>query len=139
MILIDADHLSVLTEPRDARQKPLLARMRQKADVALPIVVVEEHLRGWLAQLRRVADVTRQVVPYTRLVKSIEFFRHWEIVNWSDSAARIFTSLRKSRIRIGTEDLKIASMALADDALLLSANLRDFERVPGLRVEDWLR
>jgi tRNA(fMet)-specific endonuclease VapC len=35
-------------------------------------------------------------------------------------------------------DLKIAATALVNDALLLSANRRDFERVPGLRVENWL-
>ncbi len=35
-------------------------------------------------------------------------------------------------------DLKIASIALSNGALLLSANLRDFEQVPHLRVEDWL-
>jgi tRNA(fMet)-specific endonuclease VapC len=46
--------------------------------------------------------------------------------------------MRAARVRIGTEDLKIASLALANDALLLSANLRDFEQVPGLRVESWL-
>jgi predicted nucleic acid-binding protein len=33
---------------------------------------------------------------------------------------------------------KIAALALVHGSLLLSANLRDFERVPGLRVEDWL-
>jgi tRNA(fMet)-specific endonuclease VapC len=46
--------------------------------------------------------------------------------------------LRRLRIRIGTQDLKIAAIALSRDALLLSANLRDFQRVPGLRVENWL-
>jgi tRNA(fMet)-specific endonuclease VapC len=35
-------------------------------------------------------------------------------------------------------DLKIAAIALVHDALLLSANLRDFRKVPGLRVESWL-
>lgn len=35
-------------------------------------------------------------------------------------------------------DLKIASIALTQDALLVTANLRDFEQVPGLRVENWL-
>ena len=34
--------------------------------------------------------------------------------------------------------LKIAATALVNNALLLSANQRDFERVPGLRVENWL-
>jgi tRNA(fMet)-specific endonuclease VapC len=42
------------------------------------------------------------------------------------------------KIRIGTMDLKIASICLAHDALLLSRNRVDFEKVPGLRVENWL-
>jgi tRNA(fMet)-specific endonuclease VapC len=41
-------------------------------------------------------------------------------------------------VRIGTQDLKIAALAIVHDALLLSANLRDFEQVPGLNAEDWL-
>jgi hypothetical protein len=34
--------------------------------------------------------------------------------------------------------LKIASIALANDSLLFSANLVDLQKVPGLKVEDWL-
>lgn len=46
--------------------------------------------------------------------------------------------LNSLQIRIGTQDLKIACIALEHDATLLSANLSDFNQVPGLRVEDWL-
>lgn len=35
-------------------------------------------------------------------------------------------------------DLKIAAICIAHDAMLLSRNLVDFEKVPGLRVENWL-
>jgi len=35
-------------------------------------------------------------------------------------------------------DLKIASIAIAHSATLLTRNRRDFEVVPGLHVEDWL-
>jgi tRNA(fMet)-specific endonuclease VapC len=58
-------------------------------------------------------------------------------VGWNEPAANVFSRLRASRVRIGTQDLKIAAMALANDALLLSANLRDFSQVRDLRVEDW--
>jgi tRNA(fMet)-specific endonuclease VapC len=46
--------------------------------------------------------------------------------------------LVKSKIRIGTMDLKIASIALANDATVLTCNARDFGKVPNLRIEDWL-
>lgn len=46
--------------------------------------------------------------------------------------------LRRSRIRIGSMDLKIASIALVSDALLVTANGRDFSAVPNLRCESWL-
>lgn len=39
---------------------------------------------------------------------------------------------------MGTMDLKIASISLAHGATLLTRNLRDFEAMPGLRLEDWL-
>jgi tRNA(fMet)-specific endonuclease VapC len=99
---------------------------------------VEEQLRAWLAQVRRIHDVKKQVYPYDRLICLVDTLRQCDIARWTESAADIFMRLRSERIRIGTQDLKIASIALANDATLLSANLRDFEKVPGLRVEDWL-
>jgi len=48
-----------------------------------------------------------------------------------------FERLRQQRVRIGTMDLKIAAIALEHNALGLSGNLRDFQQVPGLDVEDW--
>jgi tRNA(fMet)-specific endonuclease VapC len=53
-------------------------------------------------------------------------------------AADRFEQLRRSGVRIGSMDLKIASIALIHNALLVSANLQDFQQVPNLRVENWL-
>jgi tRNA(fMet)-specific endonuclease VapC len=104
----------------------------------LPVVSVEEQLRGWLAQVRRIRGMENLIYPYDRLIRLLDILAEWEIARWSQPAAEEFNRLKKQRVRIGTQDLKIASIALTSDALLLSANLRDFERVPGLRVEDWL-
>lgn len=139
MILIDTDHLSVLTDPRDARQARLFERLASVPDqVALPVVAVEEQIRGWLAQIRRARNVHRQIVPYLMFIKLMEFLRDWPIMSWNEPAADNFMRLRRMRVRIGSEDLKIASIALAQEAILLSTNLRDFRQVPGLQVEDWL-
>ena len=35
-------------------------------------------------------------------------------------------------------DLKIASIAVSQQCPLLTANTRDFEAIPNLRIEDWI-
>ena len=78
------------------------------------------------------------MVGYRELVKLFEFDQEFEIVPFDEAAARRFDDLRTQRLHLGTMDLKIAATALVHNALVLSANRRDFERVPGLRVENWL-
>ncbi len=40
--------------------------------------------------------------------------------------------------RVAEPDLRVAAIALARDATLVTGNVRHFERVPGLRIENWL-
>jgi tRNA(fMet)-specific endonuclease VapC len=68
----------------------------------------------------------------------IGFFSKFTVAPFDERAADQFDALRAAKIRLGTMELKIASIALVNQALLLSANRRDFEQVPGLRVENWL-
>jgi tRNA(fMet)-specific endonuclease VapC len=139
MILLDTDHFSVVADARHVRHPKLVARLSTVDDtIGIPVIDVEEQLRAWLAQIRRAKTVRDQVVPYDRLIRLIATLSEWEIVRWSEQAADEFARLRKERIRIGTQDLKIAALSVVNSALLLSANMRDFEQVPGLRVEDWL-
>jgi len=139
MILLDTDHFSVLVDGRHSLHEQLVKRLDDDADdVGLPVVSVEEQLRAWLAQIHRTRSPAKQVVPYSRLVRLIHTLSTWELAPWTEVAAGALADLRRQRIRIGTQDLKIASIALTNNALLLSANLRDFKQVPRLRVEDWL-
>jgi tRNA(fMet)-specific endonuclease VapC len=47
-------------------------------------------------------------------------------------------SLEASGRRLDERDMMIASICVAHDLTLVTGNLRHFERVPGLRVENWL-
>ncbi len=140
MILLDTDHLSVFTDERDPRHGLLNSRMEAAVEqVACTIVNVEEILRGWLAVIHRLREVHRQLPAYARLGQLFNVLSDWEIVPFEERAADQFARLRRQRIRIGSMDLKIASIALVNDALLVTSNLRDYSLVPGLRCENWLQ
>jgi len=141
MIILDTDHLNILQIGKGTAYEALAARMdaSPNQDFATTVVTFEEHMRGWLAGIRRAREIADQVRPYDQLIKLLRFFEAWNILRFSENAASIFHGLRQQGVRIGALDLKIASIALEHGAILLSANLRDFDQVPGLRVEDWLR
>jgi tRNA(fMet)-specific endonuclease VapC len=140
MIILDTDHLSILQHPQSPQKERLLAAMEQlvDGDFATTSISLEEQMRGWLAAINRARAVHNQLRYYERLTGLVDFYSRWQVLPFNEAAADLFVSLRKDKIRIGSMDLKIATIALARGALLISANLRDFEQVPGLRVEDWL-
>jgi tRNA(fMet)-specific endonuclease VapC len=139
VIVLDTDHLTVYAFAESKRHQVLSARIRNsREEFCTTVVCVEEQLRGWLAAIKRVRDPMDQVPVYHRLTRLWEFFGAWRTLPFEAAAAERFKNLRRQRLRIGSQDLKIATIALAFDALLLSANLRDFRQVPGLRVENWL-
>lgn len=141
MILLDTDHISHLQHPASERGRRLISRLEAVPGsevVGVAIVTIEEQMRGWLAVIARERNATRQVIGYRELGRLFDFYQEFEVVPFDEAAAQQFDTLRGQRLRLGSMDLKIAAIALIHAALLLSANLRDFERVPGLRVENWL-
>jgi tRNA(fMet)-specific endonuclease VapC len=140
LIILDTDHLTVLRYEDDSHYSRLTSQLDASPDqhIVTTVVTMEEQMRGWLAEINRRREVRRQITAYERLLRMVEFLSEWEIIRLDEPVADQFDRLRKSGIRIGSQDLKIASIAIVHNALLLSANLRDFRRVPGLRVENWL-
>lgn len=141
MILLDTDHLTILALRKSERYVSLRARMAASndQDFATTIVNAEEQMRGWLAEINRLRTVHQQIPPYERLLGLVEFLGELPLMPFETRAADEFDRLRRLKVRIGSMDLKIASIALIHNVLLLSANLRDFQQVPGLRVENWLK
>ena len=137
MIILDTDCLSIFE-----REKHLESTLRanlahfDSEDISTTIITYEEQMRGWLASIAKERLAVRQVRSYTRLAQLFAFFADYEIATFDVAAAMLFGTF--NRIRIGTMDLKIGAIAIAHDALLLTANRRDFEQIPGLRFENWL-
>ena len=115
-----------------------MGRFKADDEVVVCIVSFEEQMRGWLAYIAQLRAVERQVAGYQRLERMLEFYCTTPLLPFNARAAEQFQRLWVTRIRIGTMDLKIAAIALANDAILLTRNLIDFSKVPALRVEDWM-
>lgn len=139
MLIFDTDHLVEYQKGTSAAALQLKQRLNATGEpYATTIITVEELMRGWLAAIHRSRDAFHQIMVYSKLRQLFQFFAKWEVLDWTPASAAEFAALKSSRVRIGTMDLKIASITLSNDATLLSRNLNDFQKVPGLKVVDWL-
>lgn len=69
------------------------------------------------------------------------FLSKLTIIDFSAKCAffygEIRASLKNSGVIIGSNDLLIASHALAEDAVLVTNNISEFQRIPKLKLENW--
>lgn len=65
------------------------------------------------------------------------FYLTVQVLPYDAAAVAEFSRLRRQKIRVGTQDLRIASIALSKNATVVTRNTRDFVRVPNLKIVDW--
>ena len=94
-------------------------------------------MRGWLSFIANSKSNQQEVFAYNRLHTLLNFFCEVNVMDYDEDAARHYANLRRLKLKIGSMDLKIAAITMSKDALLLSSNIRDFQKVPDLRLEDW--
>ncbi len=138
MLVLDTNHFS---EFQRATKASRLLRERIAAsteEFVLTVVTPQEVMRGWLEEIQRHREGHRLVETYRQFQISLQSLSRLLLLPWTDASAGVFRDLRAQGIRIGTLDLRIASIVLANQATLLTRNLRDFRQVPGLRLENWL-
>lgn len=138
-VVLDTNHFAELVH--DTQKAARLKRRftERKAEVVASIVTAQEVSEGWSAFIRKQkAGSEKQVHGYMQFQHSLELLAELTILPFDEQAAEIFRRLRKELPRAGTQDLKIAAIALAHDAVVLTRNIVDFDRVPDLRVENWL-
>lgn len=139
MIYLDTDHLTVLTDDRDKSYPQLVQKLESASEgFQLPLIVVEESIRGLFGMIHRYREVNRQLYGYSKLLHLLRLLKEIEIVPFDEPAAELVQRFQAQKIRTGVEDLKIASISISRNALLLTNNLKDFKRIPGLKVESWI-
>lgn len=131
--MLDTNILIYLIKNKPPSVAERVAALDDSAELCMSFFTFAELLMGAErstqkpATLRRLDALTR-VVP-VRYAVSRNVCEHY---------ARQFTQLRTAGMPIGANDLWIACHALADDCTLVTNNLREFQRVPGLALENWV-
>jgi len=106
------------------------------------VITVEEQMRGRLNGIRQASQSGKEeqiIFAYANLRKTVDFYREMNLLDFDRAASTRYAELSRQKIRIGTKDLRIAAIALSVDGILVTRNWRDFQRVPGLLLEDWTR
>ena len=102
------------------------------ADIRLSAITAAELFFG--AEKSRARKKNRAIVE--------DFVGHFDLLPFDGKCcrnyAKIRASLEKSGSPIGPMDLLIASITLAHGLILVTNNLKEFRRVKGLRVENWI-
>jgi tRNA(fMet)-specific endonuclease VapC len=133
--ILDTDHVSLFQTGH-----PLVTERVQSidpAEIAVTIVTVEEQMYGRLKRIRRAKSTDELRLAYFNLNRTLAYFQSISVLDFDSSAADCYQSIISQKIRVGTQDLKIASIALSGNAVIVTRNSRDFRKVPSLQIEDW--
>jgi len=93
-----------------------------------------------------VSELYYGVEKSSQLEKNLEalkgFLTPFQIINFDHESAEVFGRVRSDLERkgtvIGPYDLQIASIAIAHDLVLVTNNIKEFKRVDGLNLENWI-
>jgi len=135
LFILDTDHISLYQRSHSAVVSRIHATDPQ--ELAVTIISVEEQLQGWFSLIRKANSGDKLQWAYLGLRQNIEFFNTIQVLDLTEDALERYLAFRSVKIRVGTQDLRIASIALSANATLVTRNRRDFEQVPGLKIEDW--
>ena len=139
MIILDTDCLSLLDRERLLESSMLRKNLEKYSpdEIFTTIITFEEQMSGWLSFIAKSKNPEQQIYAYQKLHRFLESYRNTSVLDFDEKAAAELKKLKSQKIRVGAMDLKIASIAIANNAILVSRNLSDFEQISDLTVKDW--
>ena len=130
MYLLDTDFLIAVLK-RNPQVKELLQELEGDGVQATTIFNAQELLFG--------ASLTKRSGENTK--KALEFLSQFNLLNYDVESMRetveIKKRLRKTGEPIGVTDERIAGIAMRNQAVILTRNLKHFNRIPGLKTKSW--
>ena len=108
--------------------------------VAIPEFARIEVLDGRFQSVRKAATGLELEIAVDRLKKSEQTLKLFAVLPFNTKAFQIFdafVSVQSKKVKISRADLLIACIALAHNATLVTRNVKDFAKVPNLKIENW--
>jgi tRNA(fMet)-specific endonuclease VapC len=132
---LDTDTLSLWQHGHPVVSQRVAAR--RPDELSVTVITVQEQLDGWHARLPRARTPKRIADLYRRLADTVRFLSRLAILDYTEAAVQRFEQLRPQCPKVGRMDLRIAATALEHGVIVVTRNLTDFRRIPGLQTEDW--
>jgi tRNA(fMet)-specific endonuclease VapC len=141
MFILDTDHLSIIERRTGDEYARIILKIKEHGpgNVFVTVPSMHEQFLGWHNAIARCKNESARVRPYRRLAALSSTYFQSPMLEYTDSAAQEFQRLRGEKVRINTMDLRIASIALLNQMTIVTRNQVDYERVPGLHIEDWTK
>lgn len=133
--IFDTDHVTLFQQGNPQIEQRV--NQSDRKDIAITIVTVEEQMYGRLNRIRKANSKDELILAYANLRKTINYLADFELLDFDRDAANYYGEFLRQKIRVGTQDLRIAAITLSNNGILLTRNRRDFEKIPGLKFEDW--
>jgi len=112
-------------------------RRRSASELATTVITIEQKLAGWHAYIRQARNPRQIVYGYESLSQAVILLRPLRILTLTMAAYDRYLQLQSLKLGVGKADLKIAAIALENEGIVVTKNLRDFRRVPSLTSVDW--
>ena len=136
LYFLDTDTLSLFERAHPAVVNRATS-LRPEDILAITVISVEEQLSGWYSMIRQAKRAKTVAHAYQRLADTAKALSDFEIYSFTELAIQQYEHLVRLKLNIGGMDLRIAAVALENNAILVTCNLKDFRRVPNLVIEDW--
>ena len=137
--LFDTDHLSILQKSTGTDYENLSRRMAKSpiSDFAISMVTVHEQFLGSHTYINRAREDIQLLKGYYLMERLVSNLKIMPTIAFDRSALNVFNELKSQSVKVATMDLRIASIAIAHNLILLTRNQQDFRFIPKLSIEDW--
>jgi tRNA(fMet)-specific endonuclease VapC len=134
VLVLDTDAISLIQRGIGPQFKALSKMLDDSGDdVFVTVISLDEQLHGAFREIAG-SDARVRIRGYRRLREIAEDYAGRPMLDYDDKAESIFDRLKGMKGRPATKDLRIASIAISHDAMLVTGNVKDFEKIPMLKL-----